>query len=557
MRSLSLMVFVLVCQMTTAGAIADGRDPTPAALAVAGTFTLLCYHEARDEVRDYPDPFAVDTAALVRQFAWLRGNGYTPVSLDQIVAARQGGKPLPPKAVLLSFDDAYLSFYKRVYPLLREFHFPAVLGVVGKWIDDPRDGPVMYGEKGTGTVIDASFPTWGQLREMADSGLVEMASHTYDLHHGIVANPQMNLQAAATTRTYDPATRNYENDADWRKRVRADLARNSNVIERETGHRPRAIVWPYGAYNDELVNMAGELGMTIGLTLEEGANTPDVPLTALRRILVAHNPALADFIGMVRGPTYPDPVRVVEVKLDDVYSADPMQQERNLSLLLDRIQVLKPTYVFLQATSDTNGDGIADVAYFPNRQLPLRADLFNRVAWQLTSRVDVNVFAVMPVTSFRLSPSGIAELYEDLARYANFAGLVFDDKSPPRGVEDAGMLGVTRQLALRARAFRAPLKIVRTTINEQSLSAFAAEYDYVALTAMPAHQLAPDPIIRRKLVVVLPNNKALAGQLRTLQLHGVLNFGYTTDDFLHDDPPLSQIAPVMSLRDNPLALRNK
>jgi len=105
--------------MTTAVTAADARDPVAAAPAVAvpGAFTGLCYHEARDEVRDYPDPYAVDTAALVRQFAWLRGNGYTPVSLDEIVAARQGGKPLPAKAVLLSFDDAYLSFYTRVYPL--------------------------------------------------------------------------------------------------------------------------------------------------------------------------------------------------------------------------------------------------------------------------------------------------------------------------------------------------------------------------------------------------------------------------------------------------------
>jgi biofilm PGA synthesis lipoprotein PgaB len=542
-------------------ATAAAQDPLSASplmpREVAGSFTVLCYHEARDDVRDYPDPFAVDSTALVSQFAWLRDNGYTPVSLDAIIAARQGGKALPAKAVLLSFDDAYLSFYTRVYPLLRAFHFPAVLGVVGRWIDNPADGPVMYGEKGTGTVIDASFPTWQQLREMADSGLVEMASHTYDLHHGVLANPQANQQAAATTRIYDATTSSYEDDAAWRARVSADLARNSNVIERRTGHRPRTIVWPYGAYNDVLVRIAGDLGMTIGLTLEEGTNTPDVALTALRRILVAHNPALADFAGMERGPKYLQPVRVVQINLDEVYNADPAQQERNLSTLLDRIQALKPTQVYLQATTDTDGDGIADAAYFPNRHLPLRANLFSRVAWQLTSRVDVNVFAVMPVTAFRLSPDAITEVYEDLARYANFAGLVFDDKAAPGAAEEAGTLAFTRQLALHARAFHTPLKTVRMSSHAQSLTAFAADYDYVALTAMPAGDLDPDPAVRSKRVFLLPNSQALVAQLRMLQLRGEINFGYGPDDFLHDDPPLAQIAPALSLRDYLLAMRNK
>ncbi len=497
------------------------RRFAPAALVLAGLllaascmtasaadgFTVLCYHEVRDDVRDYPDPYAVDSAALVRQFAWLRGNGYTPVKLDDILASRQGGRPLPEKAVLLSFDDGYLSFYTRVYPLLREFGFPAVLGVVGKWIDSPADGPLSYGEKGT--VSDASFPSWGQLREMAASGLVEIASHTYDLHRGVPANPQGNLEPAATTRIYDAATGGYENDSDWRARVRADLARNADAIERGTGRRPRAIVWPYGSYNDELVRMSGELGMPVALTLNDGRNTPDVPLSALRRVLIEHNPALADFSTEVRGPLFPEPVRVIQVNLDDVYDADPAQQERNLSALLDRVEILRPTHVYLRAT--TAG---ADAAYFPNRRLPLRADLFNRVAWQLATRDDVKVFAMLPVGGLRLPPEAVAEVYEDLARFASFDGLVFDQAASE----------VTRQLTARASAFRAPLMTVDASND---------------------------------LAVILPAGGALPSQMRSLQRGGTLNFGYAPDDFLRDSPPLERIAPAMSLRVFPMPLREK
>jgi biofilm PGA synthesis lipoprotein PgaB len=568
----------LIVAATAHGAGRDARLPIAYAGETPGALIVLSYHEARDDVREYPDPYAVGSAELAGQFEWLRANGYTPVNIDQVLAARAGGRALPPKAVLLTFDDGYLSFYTRVYPLLQEFHYPAVLAIVGKWIDAPRGEPSVYGEKNS--VAAASFPTWGQVREMADSGFVELASHTYDLHRGVLANPQLNLQPAATARTYDPAKNSYEDDTSWRTRVSLDLAANSATLERETGRRPRVIVWPYGSYNVDLIRIAAEWGMTIGLTLDDGANTPDVPLTAQRRRLVEHNPALAEFIIEMRGPRFAQPLRAVQISLDDVYSTDAAQQERNLSALLDRVRVLQPTHVYLQATTDTNGDGIAHSAYFPNRRLPLRADLFNRVAWQLASRVDVKVFAVMPVVVDGMSAADLAEVYADLARHANFDGLMFDERAPAPAVERAGHER-TRPLAAAAREFRAPLQTVRTLQIDasgtsplaQRYSAFAAEYDYVALLAAPTNPAASaavllsrvgreaaDPLIARKTIFMLSTGArpaagaaagVLAAQMRALQAGGALNFGFATDDFLHDLPPLREIAPLFSLRVNP------
>src|SRR5450830_1465591 len=574
----------------------------PNPYSAANTFIALNYHEVRDDVRDYPDPYAVDSAALVAQFSWLKGNGYTPVSLQQIIVARQGGAALPAKAVLLTFDDAYLSFYTRVYPLLREFHYPAVLAVVGLWIDHPQNGPMMYGEKGS--VSSASFPSWKQLREMADSGLVELASHTYDLHHGILANPQLNLEPAATTRLYDASTGVYEGDASWQARVRNDLANNSRVIAYETGHKPRAVVWPYGAYNNALIAISAELGMPITLTLDDGANTPAIPLNAMRRILIEHNPTLAEFAGEVRGPLNPIPIRVVEVNLDDVYDQDAAQQERNLSVLLDRIEVLKPTHVYLQAISDLNGDGVMDSAYFANQQLPVRADLFNRVAWQLATRVDVKVFAVMPVDDLNLPAQQVIALYQDLARNASFDGLVFADCRQLISAQDSSILQLTHQLASTVSAFRAPLPIVLSLNikakdlspdkdfsrdkasmekNAQRLATLAANYDYLALAMLldAENSLTPNQFsmlndsqvnystaeqaILRKLIFIFPNTAqvlvtksamtqaAMLENMRVLQLNGLLNFGYAPDDFLHQQPPLAQIAPAFSLREYPIA----
>jgi biofilm PGA synthesis lipoprotein PgaB len=555
-----------------------------------GSFIALSFHEVRDDVRDYPDPFAVDSDSLVKQFEWLRGNGYVPVSLDQIVAARQGGRPLPPKAILLTFDDAYASFYTRVYPLLLAFRIPAVLAVVGRWTDSPPGTPGIYGEKDS--VPDANFASWAQIREMSASGLVEIASHSYDLHRGVPGNPQGNLQAGATTRIYDAASRRYEDDAAWRARVSADLARSVQGIERETGRRPRAVVWPYGSYNNELVKMAGDLGMPIALTLDDGVNTDVVPLGAMRRILIEHNPTLADFAAAVRGPVFPEPIRVVQVNLDNVYNPDDAVQERNLSNLLDRIKHLKPSHVLLQATADTNGDGLADASYFPARHLPMRADLFNRVAWQLVSRDAVRVFAVLPAPDLRMTQEQLADTYGDMARHAHIDGLLFSNGTPPAPGDMARFVESTQLLADAARRWRAPLTIARlrsieshspsgtaaSLVTEVALLTARSDLVFIRLgtqadsrmianelvaeewrNAVDRHQGLRQRQVASKLVFMLDKSSVtnassganLARQMRQYQMDGVLNFGYGSDDFSRNDPPLSQTAPVMSLRVDP------
>src|SRR5690606_28814559 len=98
-------------------------------------------------------------------------------------------------------------------------------------------------------------------------------------------------------------------------------------------------------------------------------------------------------------------MRVAHVDLDYVYDPDPEQMDRNLGDLVQRIADMKITTVSLQAFADPQGDGLVKSVYFPNRHLPMRADLFNRAAWQLKSRAFVDVYAWMPVLSFDLAPT--------------------------------------------------------------------------------------------------------------------------------------------------------
>lgn len=435
-----------------------------------GDFTAICYHDVKkiDQGDLDPDQFALSADNLLAEFEWLKVNGFHPISVDDLLQAQQGSKELPQKAVLLTFDDGYLSFYTTIYPLLRLYNYPAVFALVGSWLEVPDGQDVQYGDT---QIPRSNFLTWRQLKEMQGSGLVEIASHSYSLHGGIRGNVQGNTQPAAITRHYLNLNR-YETDKEYQGRIKADLEENSALIERHLGKRPRIMVWPYGAYSRETMEIAASLGLSINLTLEENTANSITDLTRIHRELIMANPQTSDFAYMLYKVQQPGSIRMIHIDLDYVYDPDPIQQDKNLGFLVERIKSYNINTVYLQAFGDADGDGDVDALYFPNRHLPMRADLFNRVAWQLRTRAGVNVYAWMPVLAFhlgeetytrlgvkeykeghiqnssasykRLSPfneevrSIINEIYADLAKQSKFYGLLFHDDAYLTDFEDFG-----------------------------------------------------------------------------------------------------------------------
>ncbi|SEN44756.1 biofilm PGA synthesis lipoprotein PgaB [Pseudomonas sp. ok272] len=435
----------------------------------------IAYHDVED--RD-PDQavVAVRTERLIEQLAWLRENGYQPVTIDQIMAARKGGPPLPAKAIVLSFDDGYASFYTRVMPVLRAYHWPALLAPVGAWVDTPANQAVDFaGEKRA----RSQFLTWPQISEIARSGLVEIAAHTDANHKGVLANPQGNLQPAAATRRFEPSTGRYESEAAFQARLRQDVVTISEKIRQATGYTPRVWVWPYGAADGTALQVIGAEGYELALTLDDGLDTLD-NLMSSPRFLVASDPDGEHFANSIVGAQAEAPMRVVHVDLDNVYDPDPAQQEVNLGKLIQRMADMGANTVFLQAFADPKGDGLVRSLYFPNRHLPMRADLFDRVAWQLRTRAHVKVFAWMPVLAFdldptlprvtrwdpatgqvavdptqyrRLSPFDpnvrriIGELYEDVARLSSVDGILYHDDALLSDFEDASPQALSAYVA--------------------------------------------------------------------------------------------------------------
>ena len=589
-------------------------------------FLVLAYHDVEDDAADQRY-LSVRTRALNEQIGWLLHNGYHVISVQDILDAHDGKKTLPPKAVLLSFDDGYSSFYTRVWPLLQAWNVPALWAPVGSWVDTPANQKVNFG--GLMTPRDR-FATWDMVRELSQSPLIEIGSHTWASHYGIPANPQGSREPAIANRFYDKATGSYETDQQFSQRIGDDVRKVTEKITQVTGKAPRAWVWPYGAASGTSLAIARQQGYRLAFTLEDGlGNVQD--LGNIPRLLIAGNPSLKAFASTVSQVQERDPVRVMHVDLDYVYDPDPAQQTQNINRLIQRVYDMKISHVFLQAFADPQGDGRIKALYFPNRRLPVRADLFNFVAWQLQTRAGVKVFAWMPVLSFDLDPSlprvqrrdrqtgelreatepyirlspwdpqvrqQVTDIYEDLARYASFNGILFHDDAALTDVDDAGqnttrqksqtLIGFTHALSLAVKHIRGPqIKTARNMFAlpilqpeseawfAQNLDDFLAEYDWTVPMAMPLMESVPadksDAWLTRlvKAVAARPGaldktifelqardwdqkpqravaDSQLAQWMRVLQLNGVKNYGYYPDDFLNNQPDISRIRPEFS-----------
>lgn len=448
MRSLKHFAKIIICMLSLFSAFAFAQD----------RYGVLAYHSVVDESaaenQKHYFPQTISAQTLIKHFNWLKENGYNVISWQQVIDAENGQGTLPDNAVLLSFDDGYETMYNVVFPLLKAYNYPAVFAPVTGWLDTPANQKIAYADK----MLDRSvFATWAQVKEMEQSGLVEVASHTHNLHNGINANPSGGQLPAVIAPEYKNGK--YETEDAYKNRLKSDFTRSVQTLVNHIGKKPRVMVWPYGQFNDVAVQLARQAGMPHYFSLGEKI-VNKVGDKHIGRLLLNAETDLNTVKNYLDGIDESKQIqRVLHVDLDYVYDADKAQQAKNLDKLIDRIYRYGVTTVYLQAFSDPDGDGVADALYFPNKYLPVRDDIFGRIAWQLQTRAGVQVYAWMPVLAFdlrkgvkeaeyvidsrtgkpstkaylRLSPYNkqnveiIKSIYNDLSFYAKFNGILFHD----------------------------------------------------------------------------------------------------------------------------------
>ncbi len=280
---------------------------------------ILAYHRVA-ELRDTP---AVDSRSVsatpggfARQMEHLV-RFYRVVSMPEVLEAVEKGTPLPKRAVLITFDDAYADFAEIAWPLLKQFRLPATMFVPTAYSDQPESAfwwdrlyqafaktsrtminvsplghlPLLppdqrrrslraiqnhltaiphcdamrlvdsvCAELGPSWVQGGSVLTWKQLRELAREGLT-LGSHT---------------------RTHTTMTQVTP------ERMRKEVQGSQEDLQREIGACLPIFCYPNGNHNDTVVSVLREQGIRLAFTTLSGPNKLDSldPLRLRRTVIM-------------------------------------------------------------------------------------------------------------------------------------------------------------------------------------------------------------------------------------------------------------------------------
>ena len=214
-------------------------------LAIMLIFSVSVYGQSQSAVKVpalmYHSVSEGDTNAIIsvenfrKHLETMRDNGFTPVSLDELISYVDYGTPLPEKPVLITFDDGYLNNYTEAFPLLRQFGFKATMFAIISSV-----GKDTY--KGTTHKMNSHF-SYEQAREMIESGLVTIQSHTYDMHQwaafeGSVNQPRETVLSLVSESLFD-----------YIRHFEGDFLAGKTLIEDELNQNLRGFAYPLGKYN--------------------------------------------------------------------------------------------------------------------------------------------------------------------------------------------------------------------------------------------------------------------------------------------------------------------
>ncbi len=205
----------------------------------------------------------VTAESFESQMKTLAENGYTAVTLDDLYDFVYSGAELPDKPVLITFDDGYMSNYEIAWPILEKYGMKAVIFAIGVSV-----GKDTY--KDTGIEITPHF-SYEQAKEMIDSGVISVQTHTYDMHQN--ADYERLSNGAGSIARTDAVKLEDESEQAFADAFAKDLQKGMNGIEEHTGQPVTALAYPNGRYSELSQAVCRSAGIKATFTVEGRVNT--------------------------------------------------------------------------------------------------------------------------------------------------------------------------------------------------------------------------------------------------------------------------------------------
>lgn len=210
---------------------------------------VLMYHSMLKDSR-YQGKYVISPDAFEKDLIYIKENGYETVTTKELYEYVYKGAKLPKKIVMLTFDDGYYNNYVYAYELLKKYNLKAVISPICKMSEDfskSDDNSPQYGH--------CSFDN---LKEMAQSGVFEIANHSYDMHK--------------TQGRLGVSQKSGENEENYINLISADIKKAQDLIYKNTGFSPICFTYPFGAYNKTTEEIVEKLGFSVTLTCTEKLN---------------------------------------------------------------------------------------------------------------------------------------------------------------------------------------------------------------------------------------------------------------------------------------------
>lgn len=208
------------------------------------TIPILMYHH----VDDKQGSLYISKNVFAGQMDYLVSKGYNTVTLPDVVESLQGLKTLPPKPLVITFDDGYQDNYLNAYPTLRDRNMKATFFIISQLVGG------------------GEYLTWDQLREMAGNPLVTIGDHT--LSHKAIA---------------------METDA----QMNDEIISAQKILEERLGVKVNTFAYPYGSLNTNADKILKDGGFMAAVTTQRGLSCAKLPYD-LPRIRIG-NAGMANF----------------------------------------------------------------------------------------------------------------------------------------------------------------------------------------------------------------------------------------------------------------------
>lgn len=250
-RTLSVAAVLLAAAVLLCGLLLRSPAPAPvSAQAKEGAkVPIIMYHSVlKDSKRQGKYVISPDT--FENDLKYLKEQGYTTIVMQDLINYVHGGT-LPEKPIMLTFDDGYYNNYLYAYPLLQKYGAKMVLSPIGRYADE-------YMEKDD-TNPNYAQCNWKHLKEMSDSGLVELQNHSYNMHS--------NKDGRNGTKKNKG-----ESEEAYKQAFTGDALKAQEAFETNIGKKPTTFTYPFGAISNVSLEYVKEMGFQATLTCESKMN---------------------------------------------------------------------------------------------------------------------------------------------------------------------------------------------------------------------------------------------------------------------------------------------